>query len=751
VAGDVNKSVSINYTASTVQLEKALKKIPGITDAQATQAAKELDKNFKKMEGDAERTSKSISSKMKNVGKSFAAVGAAVAATGAAVVAFSQHIADSTNELVDASTKTGIAVDTLAGLRLAAEGSGLAFGNLEGGLIKFQSAMDAANQGSKLTADAFKALGVDVANSNGSLRDADTVFNDAIKALGELENTTERNAKAMILFGRAGGASLIQSGALDNLESMKNLATEFGVSVEQDAINSMGMFQRKMAEFGTVAIGTLQQVFNSVAGKNSLNAGIEFATKSVIFLGAITRDVMAMVGQSFENVFVIGQAAYLAMTGEVERAMVIMDDNARENMTAFKNLANTVTRATAEVSKFERLSSASTAPAKMQATANATANATESMKGLQTASKQVAEQIDMIAESINDAILKNVDLEEQLTDRLTPEYQKQINQIKQLGNDIDAQVNLLDNQVESLIQQSMVRQLNADEQHQLLMLTEELNVAESLAAENRKAEQKELQELLDETKEKHLEGIAERAEAEEKARADAVAKQQEAINSVADVGSHFVNVLTSLSDLMSKVNEQQIAEFRSKTDKELKAVDDMVKQGVITAQQAAEHKASIEKGYSQRVQELKIKEFKLGQTSAIASIAFDTAKAIAQALALPPGARAATIAAITAASGLQTAAVLAQKPPKFDVGGMVGSSTDSAPDQVNANLLTGEAILDRTTVRMLQEQGNEVRTLQNMPGTGLQRVFIIQPFKHHDRYNKAQAKRAPRRAGSGAY
>ena len=221
MAGDVNKSVNIAFKASTENLERSLKKIPNITDAQASKAAGELDKNFKKMENSAEKTSKSVSAKMKNMGKSFAAVGAAVVAIGAATIKLGQHFADLTNELVDASTKTGIAVDTLAGLRLAAEGSGLAFGNLEGGLIKFQGSMDAANKGSKLTADAFAELGVNVADAGGNLRDADDVFNESVKALGQIENATERNATAMILFGRSAGPALIQSGALENLENMK--------------------------------------------------------------------------------------------------------------------------------------------------------------------------------------------------------------------------------------------------------------------------------------------------------------------------------------------------------------------------------------------------------------------------------------------------------------------------------------------------------------------------------------------------
>lgn len=746
---DVNKSVNISFEASTKNLEQSLKKIPDITDAQASKAARELGKNFDKMDKSAEKTSKSISAKMKNMGKSFAAVGAAVAATGAAAVAFGQQMADLTNELVDASTKSGIAVDTLAGLRLAAEGSGLAFANLEGGLIKFQSAMDSANMGSKLTADAFKSLGVDVADADGNLRDADTVFNEAVTSLGKMENATERNAKAMVLFGRSGGASLIQSGALDNLESMKNLATEFGISVEQDAINSMGMFQRKMAEFGTVAMGTLQSVFESVAGKNSLNSGIEFATKSVIFLGSITKDVMAVVGQSFENIFILGQAAYLAMTGEVERAQVIMTDNARELDTAFTNLGSTFTRATEQVSRFEQLSAASTAPAKMTQTADATQNATEQMNKLNESAKQVNETINATTEAINDVILQNVELEQQVADRLTPEYDKQLQSIRELGQAIEGQIFSTQMEIDALIDAAQARELSVQEQNQLLILTDELNTLEDTAAKNRKQELKEIAELNAETEKKRLEDIDKRAKAEQDAQDKIIQSQQDAINTAADLGSTFLNVFTALSDLLSVEHEKQIEQFRERADKEQAAIDKMVKDGVYTAERAAEHKASIEKGYQQQVQEIKMKEFKLNQTAAIADIAFSTAKAVAQALVLPPGVRGATIAAVLAASGLQTATVLAQSPPKFDVGGMVGSSTDSAPDVVQANLLKGEAVLDRSTVSALG--GAEgVRRLQNQR-TKTGAPIIIQPFKHFDRYTRAVARMTPRRVGSGGY
>ena len=745
---DVNKSVNISFNASTQNLEQNLKKIPDITDAQAKKAASELDKNFKDMEKSADKTSKSISGKMKSMGKSFAAVGAAVAATGAVAVAFGQHLADMTNELVDASTKTGIAVETLAGLRLAAEGSGLAFSTLEGGLNQFQVRIADASAGSASMVAIFDQLGVQVNDASVAMRSSNDVFNDTVKALQAMENTTERNAIALKLLGEGGGAGLIQSGALDNLQAMTDLATQFGISVGDDAVNAMGTFQRKVAEFTTVATGELSRVIESVAGAGSLNASIDLVTQAVVFMGSLTRDTLAVVGQSFENVFILAQAGYMAMTGDVERAQIIINDAGREQAEALENMSNMFERASDRVDEFNRLSAASTAPAVMAQTTTATQSATQAMHELSQASAQVADAVDEIGEFINDSILKNVELEQQVRDRLTPEYQKQINTIKELGEEIDAQIFSTELEIDLLIDAAQARKLNAKEQTQLLILADELANLEATRALNRQAEMKERRQLQKKTHQDRLEQIDEEKQAQIDAQIEAITEIQNNINTTADLGHTIVNTVNAISDAISAVNQRQIDELRSKADAELKSIDDMVKQGVISAEQAAARRASIEAGYAEQVQSFKLKEFKINQASALASIAFDTAKAIAQALALPPVVRGATIAAVTAAGAAQAATVVAQPAPKFDVGGMVGSS-DGAPDVVQANLLSGEAVLDRSTVASLG--GAEgIRRLQ-MLRMGMMQPLFIQPFKHIDRYNRAIARQTPRRVGSGAY
>lgn len=131
------------------------------------------------------------------------------------------------------------------------------------------------------------------------------------------------------------------------------------------------------------------------------------------------------------------------------------------------------------------------------------------------------------------------------------------------------------------------------------------------------------------------------------------------------------------------------------------------------------------------------KLFKLQQAAAVADIAMQTAVNITKA-----GGNPFMIAAMAAVGVAQTAAVLSQKPPTLHMGGM-------APDEANAKVLRGEAVIDRTTVRSL---GGEVgiRQLQNNGAQNTPNVVILSPYKHIDRYNRSARKMMGRKM-IGAY
>jgi hypothetical protein len=131
--------------------------------------------------------------------------------------------------------------------------------------------------------------------------------------------------------------------------------------------------------------------------------------------------------------------------------------------------------------------------------------------------------------------------------------------------------------------------------------------------------------------------------------------------------------------------------------------------------------------------------FRLNQAASIANIAMQTAENVNKYASIPligPLLAGAAIAAGATSAGV----VLSQQPPTMHMGGL-------APDERTTTILTGEAVLDRTTTRSLGPEG--VRRLQNGGTAG--EIIIMQPFKHFDRYNKSARKRTGRPLGSAGY
>lgn len=256
---------------------------------QAKAALKTLTQQTDKLGSGFEKT-------MKKMGASMLKLAAGIAAAGAGVIAFGQQMADLANQMSDASTKTGLTTDTLQGLKLAAEGSGLSFSNLENGLVRFQSSITQAVEGTGAAADAFSALGIDVHNSQGELKSADKLFTQVTNRLGELEDSTMRNSIAMDLFGQRAGPALAQSGALQNMKAFRDFAVEFGVNMK-DAGEEAARFQRAMAEIKTVLEGVFSSLLLTATGTSKLSDGLFVVADNIVYFGSIADDILGNITQ----------------------------------------------------------------------------------------------------------------------------------------------------------------------------------------------------------------------------------------------------------------------------------------------------------------------------------------------------------------------------------------------------------------------------------------------------------------------
>ena len=325
---DVNKTIEISYTANIGALERALKKIPGITEEQMKKAINEVEKELKQAERAADKTSKSFKEKFSNMSKSASMAGVAIAGAGYAMLEFGQKIADATNDLVDTSTKTGIAAETLQGLKIAAEGSGLAFEQFIGPLQRLQFLMVEANNKNKTATKLFKDMGVEVNETSGELRSADDVFRDMMKSLGEMDSDLERNALLMKTFGKQ-GAMFAQSGVVGAMDEFISLGKEFGLDVGPEAVKQAANFQRAMADMSAVGTGTMQDLLMTITGTNGLTSAIDYLTEGIIYFEA-----------TFKTVFAAISIPVTILQGEIYTLLTIMTDGVQAGKAAWAATAD---------------------------------------------------------------------------------------------------------------------------------------------------------------------------------------------------------------------------------------------------------------------------------------------------------------------------------------------------------------------------------------------------------------------------
>ena len=185
---------------------------------------------------------------------------AAVAGIGALVTALvkaEQKLLDLTkaqasaaDELATLSAKTGIATDALQQYAYAADFVDVSVDTITAAQTKLIQAMDNARDGTEKNVEAFARLGIEYQNADGTLRDSETVFWEAIDALGRMQSGADRDAAAMDLLGKSAQDlnPLIEAGSARMRELAEEAEAVGYVLSEQDvaALTEMDDAQKRM-------------------------------------------------------------------------------------------------------------------------------------------------------------------------------------------------------------------------------------------------------------------------------------------------------------------------------------------------------------------------------------------------------------------------------------------------------------------------------------------------------------------------
>ena len=220
--------------------------------------------------------------------KAIAGFGAAAAAAFTAAIAVTAKLAKSlgnmalsaanaADEINTLSVQTGLSTEELQKYRYANDLIDVSVETITRSMTKLTRNMSSAAKGSKNATAAFEKLGVKVTDSNGALRDRNEVFNETIKALGQIENITERDAVAMDIFGKSAQElnPLIMGGA-DALQALGDEAQRAGLILSTQQLGNLNALSDAVDRFKATAEGA-KNLFAS-AFSAEIAAGIEMIT-----------------------------------------------------------------------------------------------------------------------------------------------------------------------------------------------------------------------------------------------------------------------------------------------------------------------------------------------------------------------------------------------------------------------------------------------------------------------------------------
>lgn len=240
----------------------------------------ETESKLKHFESELQKTA-AQASKIYQVGDAFEATGKKIEGAGRAMAPLSRAagvvaaglgavtykagtMADDLNTL---SKQTGISTHDLQMYAAMADLVDVPVETLAKSQSRLKKSMLGASEGGSQL-KYFEQLGISVTDANGNLRDSNDVFQETIKALGQMENETERDAIAMAIFGKSANElnPLIEDAGA-TYEKVATIMAEHGLEpVSQEELDKANEFNDAIDTIKLVFLQAVQIVGTKIAG-----------------------------------------------------------------------------------------------------------------------------------------------------------------------------------------------------------------------------------------------------------------------------------------------------------------------------------------------------------------------------------------------------------------------------------------------------------------------------------------------------
>ncbi len=199
----------------------------------------DADKSIQKTEKSAESLAAKFGNGIKTAAKWGAAIATGATVAGTAIFGLATSAAGTADEIDKMSQKIGISTEAYQEWSYVMGQNGMDVDKLATGIKTLVSQMDKAANGTASAQENFDKLGVSIYNADGSLKDQETLLNEVMHALADMENGTEKAQIATELFGKAGieMMPMLNQGA-DAMDELTQRAHDLGLVMSEDAVSA---------------------------------------------------------------------------------------------------------------------------------------------------------------------------------------------------------------------------------------------------------------------------------------------------------------------------------------------------------------------------------------------------------------------------------------------------------------------------------------------------------------------------------
>lgn len=312
----------------TQKVSETERKLKVLKDAQAQMDAQGVDKNtaeYRELERQIIVTENQVKNfkgqlnqignvKLKALSEEFKQVGTKLESAGQSLQGISMAAAGVVAGLGAISVKAGIAADDLNTLSKV---TGIGTGDLQ----KYSYAADlvdvsveaiaksnkklvknaySAANGSKSQAEAFERLGVAVTDSNGELRDSESIFQDTLAALGQMTNETERDAIAQKLMGKSAAElnPLIEDGG-ETYKRVADTLKKYNLDyIDQETLDKANQFNDEIDTMKLLGSVAFAQVGSQLAAylAPALEKVVDLVGRFANWLSKLSPETLTVIG-----------------------------------------------------------------------------------------------------------------------------------------------------------------------------------------------------------------------------------------------------------------------------------------------------------------------------------------------------------------------------------------------------------------------------------------------------------------------